>query len=561
MEKLKELTKYNEDFEWYPTTEEIIKTIKTDLINIGQSAELDYNNHSNGIDYDKGNQDKPSILHIDSFLDVGTGDGRVFNHLTKEDNYNQIKIKNRYGIEKATLQGDNLVKNGIALLGRDFYETVLIDRNFTVVFSNPPYSEYKNWTIKLLKEVNAKFIYLVLPQRWKLDGSLNQLFNTIGTVNIVGSFDFTEAERAARAKVDLIKVSVNNQYDAFRSWVEEHIGIFEKNEDIPGLDDEENLDDSDRKWIKKHNKDTVKTMVENYKDDLQKILETFQALGKIDWRIISQLGVNKNDVIGKVRGDIQALKNRYWRLIFNHLEEITSRLTHNMRNKILEEIKWFLELDFNENNIRTIVIWVIENFNKYTRQQMLDAYDSITDFNNVRAYKSNDKWLDDNWRYTKPRPTKYSLDYRIVVHIGYQIYYSTWQKEEAKAGNPIEDLAIVARSLGFDNWGALPCGSTIITGEKYICHKKHYIDGSACRDMTDDILFEYRIYQNDNVHFKLNQEFLRVLNIEVGKERGWLKDPKHVQEEFDISQEEAIKYFTNNNLKTAGANDLLLLGV
>jgi hypothetical protein len=557
MNQLQKLINNDQDFEWYPTTDEILSCIRDDIYNFHKLEEYRYrySRRSMGIDFDDNSfrDNEPSILSLDSFLDIGAGDGRVFDRITREINRKKVRIGKRYGIEKARLQGDNLIKNDVALIGRDFFETALIDRSFTCVFSNPPYSEYKKWCIKIAKEVNATLIYLVIPQRWKVDSDLQQLFSSVGKVTTIGSFDFTEGERAARAKVDVVKIMVNDKNDTFRSWVENNIGTFERNEEV-NLDIEDDMNAPD-KWyqLKEHNDNTVAVMVENYNEDMHNLVTTFQSLGSIDWGIISQLGVSKDDVLSKIKSDIANLKNRYWRLVINNLDEITSRLTHKMRQEILSEITWFNELDFNENNIRTIALWVIENFNKYTRQQMLDVYDKITDFNNVRAYKSNDKWIEDSWRYTNKVPTKYSLDYRIVVSIGYQLFDSSYNNN-AKYGNPIEDLAIVARSLGFDNWGIYGASypHKFNYSEKCYCYKKEHKD-------KEDVLFEYKIYKNNNVHFKLDKDFLRVLNVEVGKERGWIKNPADLQSEFDMNPEDAMKFFTNSGLKTISTNDLLML--
>lgn len=548
MGKLALLKENEEDFEWYPTTDEIMGRIRKDIFNIHKLDKYRYSRRNDGVSFDRAYKpEDTATLHLDSFLDIGAGDGRVFKAISKEVNRKRVSIRNLYGIEKATAQGDDLIKNDVALIGRDYFETALIDRHFTCVFSNPPYSQYKEWCIKLVKEVNAKFIYLVIPQRWKLDPDLKQLFDSTGETSVIGSFDFTDGERAARSRVDIVKIMPNEENDTFRSWIEDNIGKFERNDKID-LDEKEEARKKDPgEWyrLKEHNDNTAAVMVENYVDDLQNLMATFKSLGSIDWSLISQLGVSKDDVIGKVKSDIGNLKHKYWRLVVNNLNEITSRLTHNMRNTILSEIRWFEELDFNENNIRTIVIWIIKNFNKYTRSQMLEVYDKLTNFETVRAYKSNDKWLDDGWRYSKKKPEKYVLDYRIVVHIGYQLYYSSYS-QNVQAGNPIENLSVVARSLGFDNWGV--CDYE--TGEKHYCRNK---------DDNHSVLFEYKIYKNNNVHFKLNKEFLRVLNIEVGKERGWLKKPVDIQEEFDLSAEEAEKFFINENLSLISNNDLLLL--
>ena len=50
-------------------------------------------------------------------------------------------------------------------------------------------------------------------------------------------------------------------------------------------------------------------------------------------------------------------------------------------------------------------------------------------------------------------------------------------------------------------------------------------------------------YLSIYVHFQFNQEFIKKLNLEVGRIRGWLKTPQEAAEEFDISLEEANKYW------------------
>ena len=50
-------------------------------------------------------------------------------------------------------------------------------------------------------------------------------------------------------------------------------------------------------------------------------------------------------------------------------------------------------------------------------------------------------------------------------------------------------------------------------------------------------------YLSIYVHFQFNQEFIKKLNLEVGRLRGWLKTPQEAAEEFDITLEEANKYW------------------
>jgi len=136
------------------------------------------------------------------------------------------------------------------------------------------------------------------------------------------------------------------------------------------------------------------------------------------------------------------------------------------------------------------------------------------------------------------------LDYRIVVYCGssFNDRYGYHHDDD----NPAADLSIVARSLGFDNNGIETKRPE--RGTSYKCLMK---DGN--------VLFEYRVYQNNNVHFKLNKEFLKVFNIEVGKVNNWIHNMKDVCDEFDMTESEAKKYFENNNLQLMKNSDKLLL--
>ena len=174
---------------------------------------------------------------------------------------------------------------------------------------------------------------------------------------------------------------------------------------------------------------------------------------------------------------------------------------------------------------------------------MLKVYDDLTNFEGVKAYKSNDVWVEDNWRYNKPVPTKYSLDYRIVVRQGHKINVQYQYQNAYGEDTILKDLQIVANSLGFES----KCDFSHDSGKKHFC-------------MTgEDILFEYKVYQNNNIHFKINQKFLQVLNIEVGKLKGWIKKPQDIQDEFDLKEEEAISYFTNSELMLLGNSNAMLL--
>ena len=544
-QKVLDLQAAGEDAEWFPTTQEILTRIKNDLLSYGQ-ANYNYRYSYWGghklvqFKHEFENQKTVDVVEIDSFLDCGAGDGRVLEFFDMKP----FKLKQKYGIEIARVQADDLIRRGVSLIGRDYFETVLIDKEFGVCFSNPPYSRFKEWCVKLLGEINAVFTYLVIPQRWKDDIDFVKLMHSKGDVQILGEFDFLNADRAARAKVDVIVIrktkNAENENDPFASWVENNIGAFAESK--PEIEEVE-TDEVDVKSVEERSNDTATVLVENYNRDLQELLSAYRSIGSIDFRLLRQLGLEKKQIIDKIKTDIAALKNRYWRITLDSLKPINSRLTQKTREQFLTRIKWVESMDFNANNILTLIVWVIENANKYSKEQMLQCYEDLTNFEGVRAYKSNDRWINDHWRYGKTGlPEKFSLDMRIVVSCGYKIDKYEWNKYN----NPIADLCVVGDSLGFKNHGAHDFTK----------------DGQSKSVLMENgkELFVYRCYQNNNVHFKLNKEFLMAFNVAVGMEKGWLKAPADVQSEFEVSEEEAVRFFEKSPLQLINKTSPLLIG-
>jgi len=160
-----EIKACDEDFEWYPTTDEIIQAINSDL-------------------------DSDDMPNVDSVLDCGAGDGRVLEKLS---------AYRKYAIEKSKPLLDAMSKD-IFVVGTDFAEQVLIEKKVDVVFSNPPYSEYEKWVVKIITQANAKYLYLVIPDRWQTVKAIQDALDSRGAeTQVMGEFDFLNAERKAGA--------------------------------------------------------------------------------------------------------------------------------------------------------------------------------------------------------------------------------------------------------------------------------------------------------------------------------------------------------------------------
>jgi hypothetical protein len=269
------------------------------------------------------------------------------------------------------------------------------------------------------------------------------------------------------------------------------------------------------------------------------LLDTFKAIENTPFRIIRALNIDRKSILELIRGDIETLKKRYWRAAFDRLEAINTRLTRDTRRKLLYEMDEFDTLDFNEDNLYSIIVWVIKHFNEYTDEQLLSVFDAMTSQDYIRAYKSNVHWIQDNWRYTgKKKPEKYSLDYRLVTRC-----YKSYRYDPCV----VDDFIVVCRSLGF-----------------YI-HEGKYLDDKAYGEeqrfytVEGKLAFTARLYKNHNAHLKVNKDLMMKFNIEVARLRHWINSHADIQDEFDVTEAEAIRLWKKPNLQRIGQTDTPLL--
>lgn len=533
-----------EDFEFYPTTDAIIETIKLDMA-------------------------KSRSFDQVSMLDCGAGDGRVLEALTKG---------RKYAIEKSRPLLNALDKN-IFVVGTDFEQQSLLDKKVTYIFSNPPYSTYAEWAEKIIREGNAKCIYLVIPTRWKNNTKIIDALKLRDTeAEVLGSFDFLEADRKARAKIDILKIdlcfksshcSASQKTDPFKLWFDEHFKIQISNTSPSKHNLKEQIKSSLSEGFDSNNQlvqgsDIVSILEQMYQRDLEKLLKTYQGLSDVDPVILGELDVNLVGVQSALEMKVVGLKDLYWEELFTNLHKVTDRLTVKSRKTLLETLTKHTHVDFTVSNAHAVLGWVVKQSNNYFDDQLIETVERMTQQDNVLLYKSNTKtFAKDEWRYTyRPESLdKYSLDYRIVAsRIGGLANPDSWYREKGTNGlsdggcEHVNDLCTIASNIGFDTTGLQRANSF-----QWESNKKHTFQ---YRDITTKqlfTLFEVRAFKNGNLHYRFNQKFMCKLNIELGRLKGWLRSPKEAVDELDIPLEIAEQSF-NSNLQLT-SNALLSLGL
>lgn len=527
---LKQAKQHHEDFEWYPTTTEIINAIKANLPD--QSLDI---------------------------LDVGAGDGRVLNALTENGK--------KYAIEKSRSLLSALNAD-VFVVGTDFHEQTLLDKRCDVVFSNPPYSEYEAWAEKIILEAQAKTVYLVIPRRWQSSIAIADAISLRkAKADVILSTDFLEADRKARAVVDVIKISLA------RSRVYDRRGEFVANVDPFELWFERNFPlssdssvDADNLSLKEKvanelikSGDIVTTLEQLYQRDFAKLLSAYKAVSQIDESILKELDVNKSVLSGGLRKKVEGLKDKYWRQLFENMDRVTNRLTAQSRSAMFDVLTKNTHVDFTRSNAFAVLEWVVKNANQYYDQQLTDLYGRMIEKANVSLYKSNQKvFKDEDWRYVRQPESlsHFKLEYRVVLErvggLSTHWLHGTSEISE-RAAHFLNDLCTVAYNLGFDNWGAERAESfTWRSGAKCVFHFKNSVTGKQ------EELFEAKAFKNGNLHIRFNQKLMCKMNVEFGRLKGWLKTKEQAAEELDVLSSEVEESFNSNKRLTL--DSVLMLG-
>lgn len=493
-----------------------------------------------------------------SLMDIGAGDGRVLLELAKRCEHPPLL----YAIEKSNVLIQAQPENVIPV-GTDLFEQNLACLPVDYLFSNPPYSQFELWASTIIETGHALKAFLVIPRRWKDSAEIADALKRRGaTARIIHSDDFlTGADRTARAVIDIVEVSypAKREYggwrrdqieDPFDKWFDHNVSTFDPEESNSA---EEASEQKDLARIREL--DSIHDLVEAYNEEYARMQENYQAIFRLDHALLKELGVKKDDVREGIKAKMAGLKSKYWTLLFERLDVVTDRLSTATKAKFLEKLTGRAAIAFTVSNAYAIVIWAIKNANKYFNEQTVQLFRDLSTFDGVANYKSNVRaWEKSDWRYrhvdeAELRPSRYALDYRIVVERHGGIYNQTdrftpshWDYPgnlNKRSHELLDDVRAVLNNLGFATMSRPTRNREWFSGEWQNWHRA----GS-----DDAILFQAKAFKNGNVHFRFLPDAIKALNVEAGRLLGWLRSHEDVETELGYTPAEAKRFFFSTKL-------------
>lgn len=511
---LSALKSAGEDFEWYPTTDEILKVVAKSI------RKIDCDHYHRG---------------ARKILDIGAGDGRSLVRLqemlhNEKDDWRSIRL-DLFAIEKSTVHLANMPKS-IVVIGTEFFEQTLVDKEMGFVFCNPPYSEYEEWTCRVLKECDASYVYLVIPRRWRENDRISALVKRLKLKpKSLGEFDFEKADRQARAKVEIVLFKMEREeHAAFDAAIEEMLPELDKFESEVS----DKHDDSEWRTRLAPGGSLIDSLVLAYDGELAELYETYRGVVKINPAILKELGVSKGNILAGMREKIKGLKNKYWERLFENLTDITKRFATKQRRAFLDSLNDKTVIDFTYGNVRAMLIWICKWSSDYCDEQVIELFRTMAEHANVQNYKSNEKvFKQDRWRYrTEEHETHCKIDYRVVLARVGGIAGSGYRDWDSHGGLKnsahefLSDLITVANNLGF------ACNDS---------SRHHHWESNQKVElwMADgEILLDARAFKNGNLHLRVNKRLMLAINIQVGKLLGWLHSAEQAVRELEPDAED-----------------------
>lgn len=510
---IESLKSAGQDFEFYPTTNEIIARLIHNL-------KTDFSDYYGRTHY---REKAPTAI-----LDIGAGNGKVLLAVRAAVQSENLCFDEFHAIEKSALLCEAM-DPAIFVIGTDLHEQSLMAKTAAVTFCNPPYSEFTEWAVKIIRESASRIIYLVIPERWQNSLEIQAALEyRQAKATIAGAFDFLDSEdRTARAKVHLLRIKPNSEETAFAaSFRSEFADFISKFNEAPAPKMEAEKDGRAGQIVS--GADFPAMLVSLYNDQMQRIQKNYRAVSTLEPELLKEFNVIPETVMKCLQERLNGLRSTYWTMLFNRLEAITNRLTSKSRAGLLDTLHANRNVDFTLGNIHAVIVWCLKKANSLIGSQLISVYERMIDKANVRMYKSNHRAFVDGWRYEESGNSHFALDYRIVTHrVGGFNDGDSWQKGLSEnAMELLQDLCTVARTLGFS------------VGHDQLADRRDWKAGEAVtvefRDSTGkpEPLFNVRAFKNRNLHLKLNQEFILALNVEHGRLKGWIKTPAEAADEI-----------------------------
>ena len=478
------------------------------------------------------------------------------------------------------------------MLGTDFHQINLISKNSTICFVNPPYSEFSQWISNIINHLNFGLLYAIIPIRWEDDLAIKEAMQLRGLKysKILAEDDFLDADRAARAKVHIIRFSFDDvdgseniknpisgrtgrsyrqtigrsSTDPFQLFLENELGLKKTYSTTTEKFNEYVEQERVRKEMNTEGTSCYElvesegilwALLNNYERDLSKTLEQYKLISGIDDNLLQELGVNYEALRTGAKEKLLGFRNVYWSLLFEKLDTISSRLTSKNKKSLLTKLS-SNALDFTYSNALYIIGYAVELGNEYIEQSLTDVFKQLTSPDSIsRYYVSNKHIFSDDWRYTQNDKisSKYLLDYRFIHSSWSNFSTRSWESGLCEGARDFtNDFLVIFKLLGYNSLYQT-CSYDLVSPGGKISIMGNNPDG----DQIELVRIKY--YKNGNRHIFMDQGAMLRFNVTVSRILGWVRSKDDFATESNNTETIDESIWDLSNQMKVTANNILML--
>ncbi|MFT5725805.1 MAG: hypothetical protein ACI9JN_002935, partial [Bacteroidia bacterium] len=306
----------------------------------------------------------------------------------------------------------------------------------------------------------------------------------VKSTEILVTSDFYDADRKARAKVHIVrfafkKLKLDQEPDhqryrktlghgensPFQMFIENELGLHKTYSSTTEKFNESVEKEKVRQSLKTEgtksyelvvSKGVLWALLDNYEHRLERVLEQYKSISKLDPVLLSGLGVNYENLRAGIKDKLFGYRNVFWQLLFEHLDAISSRLISKHKTDLLNTLK-ANALDFTYTNAIFVLNFAVDCANEKIEQSLVDVFRDLTSAESIKSYYiSNQHIYRDDWRYNREseaqKKAKYQLDYRFIYSTYSNFSTNSWEhglNESARGFT--NDLKVIFKLLGYSD--------------------------------------------------------------------------------------------------------------
>jgi len=448
-------------------------------------------------------------------LEPSAGKGNIVRRIINKREWRNAKV---YLMEK----DENLASY---LLGEFGKQCTFLDRDFLawtgpdqfdLIIANPPFSEQERHLEKALDLLtDGELVFLVNAEMVRNPYSkdrkeiLRRLDELGADVEIVENA-FADAERTADVDVAIIHVEKRLSSDYALH---------------DGLDEAEDVDVEISPGTPAKTKRDIADLVAEYDAAVRaavSMIRTYYS-SPVVWRFLElkpkegrsyyYSGSDLSEQIPRTINDTVAeIREAYWKQVIN-LDVVRRRMTSDMEKEFHATLSLYSRTEFNERNVTTFVLNVIDAFPEAVEKTVLKMFDKLT----IKHAYSEELW-NKNVHYFNGWKTNnaFKVRERVVIPIygSYAHPFLSWNGWSL-------DYSAAAQLDDFDRVMAFLEGGT-----PHYLKLSDAVSAAFERGQTKKIVstyFEATVYKKGTIHLRFRDKtLLRRLNLIAAKNRGWL---------------------------------------